>query len=750
MSSATFLEIWSALVVGAFAATALADTPTIESSKLKLVFREDLNGLASIMDLRTGRDYADASVPPIGLYQLALGRSFPDCVRLTSLEAAQRRFSIRDGRLVLHFVHEGQHPLEVECEITAKKDEPFIHWRMNVRNHSSLPIFAIEFPRASCRPQLGDSGDDDAIVYPVHEGALLCNPGKHFKKGARLGHGYPGSLSAQFLYFFDHDGGLYMAAHDPAGYPKALQISRPENGLILSLAHLFPSELQEKRELPYDVVWSCGEGAWHSGADIYKDWARNQPWCAKKLPERDVPKWLKQGNVFLNYNARLQGVFHPASAALTTFKKFHDFLDAPIIGVPFGWEKHGAWIGPDYFPPFGGEETYTQLSRTLAEKGDRIHVYLSGFRWGVKRPIVEKKAGARKYTGYDGTKDFEQRGKVATVVKSDGNLDFHQPPWADNYTLCVGSKAARDILADCYRKIFAWGVAGIDLDQNVGGAASACFSTEHGHPPGSGVWIHQAMSDFLRGVRAEAKAKYPDSFMGVEEPCEAYIPYLDVYHGRAFTDTVWPVNGPGAVSIPLFIYLYHEYIIGYAGWCDAGFSPMGDARIGLARSFIFGMLPGVRYGGPFTIQESNQTEEMLLLCRIAKLVRKCPDYLLLGMMLPEPKIYDSPPLQAPPPKAPWQKRPALPIPWNVVQATTWISSRGNVCYAVANLSAQPVKPRIEVAANGMTAPRFDLKRVTPDGEKMLLQSVKLPHRLTLDLQPWAVCCIEQLPSSAQK
>ena len=101
-----------------------AETPVVQSSRLKLVFQEDMNGLASILDLKTGRDYASPASATSGLYMLALGTAFPDCTRLSSPDASQRRFAHRGDTLVLTFIHAGEHPLEVTCEISAKKDEP--------------------------------------------------------------------------------------------------------------------------------------------------------------------------------------------------------------------------------------------------------------------------------------------------------------------------------------------------------------------------------------------------------------------------------------------------------------------------------------------------------------------------------------------------------------------------------------------------------------------------------------------------
>jgi hypothetical protein len=173
---------------------------------------------------------------------------------------------------------------------------------------------------------------------------------------------------------------------------------------------------------------------------------------------------------------------------------------------------------------------------------------------------------------------------------------------------------------------------------------------------------------------------------------------------------------------------------------------MNDVRVGLARGLLFGMQPGVRYGPTFALGQGGPPEQMQMLRGVAQLTRRAADYLVLGRMLPEPKISDSPVLEPPA----GQRGPRLPIPWSAVQGTAWMSPRGNVCYAVANLSAGPVSPQIELGANGMKAGHFDLKLMKSEGEEALCSSVTLPMRITLPLQAWEVCCIEQTASAAKK
>ncbi len=494
------------------------------------------------------------------------------------------------------------------------------------------------------------------------------------------------------------------------------------------------------------MIWRTGGGSWQHGADIYRNWAQAEaPWCQKKGAQRDVPEWLLKTNVFLNFAYQEENPFSTPQRADAALNAYREFFDLPIVACAFGWEKHGAWIGPDYFPPRGGDLYYTELSRRLAARGDHMHVFTSGFRWGVRKPVreIRDKSKPRVYTQWDGTPDFMRHGKSAAAINAEGQMVFQQPAWADNYLLCTGSQAATDLLAKCFQQIYALGISGVDLDQNLGAEAYDCYSAEHGHPLGRGVWQYEATKRFLAGVRTAAQAGNPSRFIGVEEPCEAFIPWIDAVHGRAFTDTHWPATGPGAVSIPLYIYVYHEHQMNYAGWIDRGFSPFGDERYGIGRAFIFGMQLGVRVNtGVFQYQSDDKpTMQLVMLRDAATLMANCESYLLLGRMLHSPKVLGSPPI-VPPVKQGWSERTALPITWPAVQATAWRNAKGNVCYAIVNLSDTAQSIQLEATENGMTG-AVRLTRIDSDESLVLGDSLSLPKNIDLTLRPWEMCCVEQ-------
>ena len=719
----------------------LAKPPSLRSSRLDVVLDESLNGFQVIRDRSTDRNFAQQAPEAVGLYRLTLGGGKQKTIHLSSTDAAERSWEQVPGGLELHFRHEGETPLEVLCRATASETSPEIRWRITVENSSRFPLTAAEFPRVQLTAQLGEEAKDDAIVYPSLEGVLLTSPSSKFRDPQEHRTSYPGKMCAQFMYFFDPQGGFYVAAEDGAGFRKDFVAARRDMSLEMTVTHRFPRKPQTTSSTEYDVVWTTGDGSWQSGASIYRDWAEQQPWCRKKLTDRDVPPWLLKTNLFLNFSVRVPGTFFPADAAGKTFARYRRLFRVPLVATAFSWERHGSWIGPEYFPPFGGEQYYQDLAADFAQHGDHLQVYLSGFRWGVRKPVSERRDQPRRYTDYDSTELWEKRGREATAITAQGDYEFNQPPWADNYTLCVGSKKARELLAEGFRQSFAMGVTGVDLDQNIGADAAVCFSTEHDHPPGTGLWQHEAMTEFLDSVRREAKAGNADRFIGVEEPCEAYIPSLDAYHGRSFTDTRWPATGPGCVSIPLYIYLYHEYQVGYAGWIDRGFSPMADERIGLGRAFLFGLQPGVRLNSGSFQLGLKPSEPLAMLLRVVRIMQKAEEYLLLGRMLDSPEVGGAG--RFPVTTKNVQGHPPLPVEWPLVQATSWRAPDGSVAYALANLSSEPRTVQLTAQTNGMAGTSFALTRLDPNADQVIQDRVSLPQRIELPLEPWAVCVIKQ-------
>ena len=658
--------------------------PVLKNNNMYLEFSEDLSGIKSLIDIKTGRNYASGMNSFI--YTLKFGNHYSDTLMITPDLASACSFSKLNDTLELHYRYEGKITLNVICKIYLDESASLIKWSIDIDNKSQMTLCSIIYPLISCQGTLGAKPEDDGVVFPTHEGVLLTGLKKAGSGNRCI---YPGTASAQLLYYFDPDGGIYYAAHDGNGNRKAFNVSNFKGSIRLSQEYFLPIEFQKKIKLPYSVVTGFSGGRWEDGARIYRGWAEKQEWCANTLENKDTPDWLKKPVMFVRFGCREKG-FESVSYADLILKKYHDYYDIPVIATGFSWEKNGIWIGPDYFPPVHGEKYYSDLSSRLNKRGDHLHVFTSGFRWGVKKPKTERK-GEKEFTSFDGLDLFMKEGKRLAVINNKNELIFEKRAWAYNYAICAGSEPAKALFDSVFNRIFKMGITGADLDQNLGGYVDDCFSRYHGHPVGAGLWQYNSMNKFLNDVRINARKISGDNFIGVEEPCEIYIPQFDVFHGRCFTLNNWPVYGPGAVSIPLYPFLYHQYEIGYSGWLD-GFIALGNVKNSIGRSFIFGYYPGIGTRGKFDLRNIEISDESKIMKGYVSIYKRNPEFFLNGKMQGEIQIKGCDLLNI-------EKDGIIfPVKWSTTQGIIWESSAGvKLAYAICNLSdkSQDIKIKLE-------------------------------------------------------
>jgi hypothetical protein len=102
----------------------------------------------------------------------------------------------------------------------------------------------------------------------------------------------------------------------------------------------------------------------------------------------------------------------------------------------------------------------------------------------------------------------------------------------------------------------------VQVDQVVGGQAPGngeCFSTEHGHPQGPGVWDTEAFASQLQSLATECRRVQPGAVMSIEEPQELFNHMIGIPDYRDAQSDRWP-DLPGVTHASIFGYLYHEFL----------------------------------------------------------------------------------------------------------------------------------------------------------------------------------------------
>ena len=150
------------------------------------------------------------------------------------------------------------------------------------------------------------------------------------------------------------------------------------------------------------------------------------------------------------------------------------------------------------------------------------------------------------------------------------------------YDICPASKRGKEILNEGFYPLFESGVDYAQiLDQNHGGGQYMCYAREHKHPPMPGKWMTSNMQKLL----AEWNQKAPNMLFGCESAAaEPFIGNL------LMSDNRFELNYPFGKPVPLYAFLYHEYVRNFMGnQCGCPFEPECDTlRYRLAYSFSIG------------------------------------------------------------------------------------------------------------------------------------------------------------------
>ncbi|HKP94546.1 MAG TPA: DUF6259 domain-containing protein [Fibrobacteria bacterium] len=443
-------------------------------------------------------------------------------------------------------------------------------------------------------PGLGlslDAGSEATALLPVADGALLHQPVDRLKDGEKRSYNYPGLASVQLLAAYDKRGGALAFAADGKGDFKMLVIQRYGKRLVLTfenvLYHLDPPDVA----LPYTVEIGAFEGGWERAADIYKQWAVKQPWCRTLLQDRKLPPALGDTRFTLGANLReCVKCTQPTNRVADVPKLAQDWakeLGMPVNLLLYSWEKHGPWIAPDYFPPYGGEPAFKRMVGALHGQGQQCLAYLSGFNVTLDKTV---RPGCKAFKAGSTERNIAS----SAIIGMDGRMHREGRPvegTGQRAVLCPSTAMARKGVAESFRKLRSYGVDRIQLDQVVGGGTPPCFSDKHGHRPVGGNSMYTATASLLDSLAALD----PSAVLSLEEPGELFIPHVHLFDVREYLEGNWPRDGAGISGVPLFNYLYHEYSLGFSG-DSAPISRIGaDPTVSIfaqASIFINGRAPG--------------------------------------------------------------------------------------------------------------------------------------------------------------
>ena len=296
--------------MGAFGAD--VDRITLKTNRSTVVFDRARNGaVVSLVDNATGTEFVNGSAAQ-DLFAIAWTRPGDTSGKLQWLaghDAEQVAWDKSDGNLRAVFKQLGGQDMTVTCMASTAAGRDDVRWRLRVTGAAPIVLEKINFPFFDLRVPLLNDGQSDAVVVGLTKGGVFHEPAK-WALGRGVSFSQPGPLAAQFGCYYSPRAGLLSHTRDARGFPKVLECLRTKDELKWAWQRRCYHSMDEPFELGYEVSTTTftaqapGASAdWRDAADIYKQWALEQPWCAAPYAKRtDVPDWMKAGPSMIRFH----------------------------------------------------------------------------------------------------------------------------------------------------------------------------------------------------------------------------------------------------------------------------------------------------------------------------------------------------------------------------------------------------------------------------------------------------------------
>jgi len=570
------------------------DPVTLKTARSTLTLdRARAGAVVSFVDNATGAEFICGEAAH-DLFVIAWSRpgdTSGQLERLTARDAERVEWDVRDREIGAVFHRVGGRDVTVACTASTRAGRDDVRWQLRVTGTAPIVLEQVSFPNLALRVPLTGDGRSDAVVAGLTKGGVFHEPAK-WDVGRGLSVAQPGPLAAQFGCYYSPRAGLVAHTCDARGFPKVLECLRTREGLRWTWQRRCYHALGEPFDLGYEISTATftartpGEPAdWRDAADVYKQWALGQPWCATPYARRtDVPDWMKAGPGMIRFHRDWLARPERVEGWLDDYWQKH-FAGVPLIVALWGWERVGSWVSPKYFPPYPSEADFVRVVGAARRAGGHAFPWPSGYYWNVE--YQEKPDGTFAWNDWD---DFNATGLAHALRQRDGTPLVRKLSWLQggrNAVLCRGDAWTRQWFNQTAVTLMQMGCDMVQVDQVVGGLAPGggeCFSTEHGHPPGIGLWDTEAFADQLRSLAAECRRVEPGAVLSIEEPQELFNHLIGIQDYRDAQSRRWP-SLPGVTHASIFGYLYHEFLPVFQS------NPRAGDRHGLAYCAVTGQIP---------------------------------------------------------------------------------------------------------------------------------------------------------------
>jgi len=706
-------------------------TPTLSNSTLSIQFDSQTGGVASLVDVATGIELRSTLHAPATILHLEVVGPDGDAGLLSNLDVQNVRWSNPEPRVVeLVLENLDETGISAVCRVQIEPDKPSLRWTLVLRNEGEYRLRSVSYPVLSGIDQIGATPTNDWLVHPMGEGILIPNPASNLPQFRPWWHGmvYPGDLSMQFMALYDDDVGLYIMTEDTAGHPKRFDAYwTPIGGIAalqLGVTTLVLEEPWQEYTHPFETVTQLFRGDWYTAAEEYRNWAEEQPWCSTPFLSRTaLPAWYREGYpVFETINWFWDEVVpdtqvNPLLTLPELVNAYSQALETPLTLMLWGWEQHGMWDNPCSMPPRDGMRAFTEMIRALQEAAQRVGIVRSLTKWSSTSP------------------GFEIQGALGTVSASDG--EFFCGGEGDNSRclMCPASSLWQEIMQENAVETAESGIDWLQLDEvPLGGYPFGCFNADHEHPLGYGVWWTRYLYDLVETSYVTCKSIKPAMVITTEGPSEFFLPVTDGYVSRLAIGeadfATWLIAAiPEVQFVPVFPFIYHEYIRAYRGFfptLESYFTEYG--LIADARSLIFGQIPSWSVWDALP-DEISETRLNSARRHAAAFSGWAAPFVRDGRML-RPLSYEVPSVQVHVPESDTLSDYRFDLP--AVLHSAWQALDGRVGYLFENISTSIQRLELDVPHPESERSSSTL-RLFREGIEVETMQRSLPHSLELNI-----------------
>jgi len=453
--------------------------------------------------------------------------------------------------------------------VTAVAGEDGLSFETEIDNQTDAFVENFACPCVSVPDNLIGDGGDSRVFWTYCEGVVYEESGNFWGEHIRTGTIfssliYPGLVQMQYMARYANGKGVYYAAHDTKGLPKAMAIYKFEGNLRMDIRP-FPcvaAHTQWKQDFP--IVMKPMEGDWQDASEIYRDFVENSdfPLPPKVNENPRMPKWINKHPVVTIYPPRsIRGSgymgpneFFPYVNSIKYLEDLSEDLESEIMTFLPYWEGTAPWAGPYSWPPYGGEEPFLEYVQKMREKGWPVGVYASGVNWTDKHLTV---------TDYDRTQDRIDQNltEVMCQLPSGELLPGVCGSIRTGYRMCSNCEETKKIAYDEFGHMLDAGVEYAQyFDQHMGGEGYICYADNHGHPACYGKWSVDSMQEIYETMCQAIESKNADASIGTEGAP------ADFYANKMFVnDLRWHMNMARGIPVPAYSYVLHNYTLNFMG-----------------------------------------------------------------------------------------------------------------------------------------------------------------------------------------